>query len=143
MCCRGVCTDFSNPFASLWGQKPGLQVVTGQLAYTKLSFSAPPNLQPFFPNGFHKQLLRIGTSGKTSPPSVSKKVPSQHIPWPVPWFPALLRKSGPQQSCSGVTSLPVGHRTDEQVSRENRIGKGINMYTCWKWHSAAAQGLLL
>lgn len=70
----------SSPFAFLWGQKPGLQVVTRQLAYTVLSFSEPLNPQPFFLNGFHKHSLKIGASGKTIPPSVSKKVPSQHVP---------------------------------------------------------------
>lgn len=114
----------------------------GSWPYTMLSFSASPTLQPFFPNGFHKQPLKIGAFGKTSQPNVSKRYPLSTSQWPVPqsWFPALLRKSGPQQSWSGVTPLPVGYRTDEQLSRENRIGKGIHTYTCWKWHSAAAPG---
>ncbi|KAM6321596.1 LOW QUALITY PROTEIN: myocardin-related transcription factor A [Aegotheles albertisi] len=59
------------------GQKPGLQVVTGQLPHTVLSFSAPPNLQPFFPNSFHKWSLKIGAPGKAGPLSVSKKPSSQ------------------------------------------------------------------
>ncbi|KAM7128439.1 myocardin-related transcription factor A isoform X1 [Ciconia boyciana] len=59
------------------GQKAGLQVVTGQLPHTILSLSAPPNLQPFFPNGFQKRSLKSGAPGKAGPPSVSKKPSSQ------------------------------------------------------------------
>ncbi|XP_053108264.1 myocardin-related transcription factor A isoform X2 [Hemicordylus capensis] len=59
------------------GQKPGLQMVTGQLPQTVLSFSAPPNLQPFFLNGFHKGSLKPSVASKTGPPSVPKKLPSQ------------------------------------------------------------------
>ncbi|XP_077686523.1 myocardin-related transcription factor A isoform X2 [Eretmochelys imbricata] len=58
-------------------QKPGLQVVTGQLPHTILSFSAPPNLQPFFLNGFHKGSLKTGAPGKANQPSVPKKSSSQ------------------------------------------------------------------
>ncbi|XP_044840464.1 myocardin-related transcription factor A isoform X2 [Mauremys mutica] len=58
-------------------QKPGLQVVTGQLPHTILSFSAPPNLQPFFLNGFHKGSLKTGAPSKASQPSVPKKSSSQ------------------------------------------------------------------
>ncbi|KAG6928078.1 myocardin-related transcription factor A [Chelydra serpentina] len=58
-------------------QKPGLQVVTGQLPHTILSFSAPPNLQPFFLNGFHKGSLKTGAPGKANQPSVLKKSSSQ------------------------------------------------------------------
>ncbi|XP_014429501.2 myocardin-related transcription factor A isoform X2 [Pelodiscus sinensis] len=58
-------------------QKPGLQVVTGQLPQTILSFSAPPNLQPFFLNGFHKGSLKTGAPGKANQPSVPKKSSSQ------------------------------------------------------------------
>ncbi|XP_074865688.1 myocardin-related transcription factor A isoform X2 [Carettochelys insculpta] len=58
-------------------QKPGLQVVTGQLPQTILSFSAPPNLQPFFLNGFHKGSLKTGTPSKANQPSVPKKSSSQ------------------------------------------------------------------
>ncbi|XP_067415648.1 myocardin-related transcription factor A [Emydura macquarii macquarii] len=58
-------------------QKSGLQVVTGQLPHTILSFSAPPNLQPFFLNGFHKGSLKTGAPGKASQPSVPKKSSSQ------------------------------------------------------------------
>lgn len=58
--------------------------------------------------------------------------------WPVPqpWFPALLRKSRPQQSWSGVAPLPVGHRRDELLFRENKmagasigthVGNGIQL----------------
>ncbi|XP_064368137.1 myocardin-related transcription factor A isoform X1 [Dromaius novaehollandiae] len=59
------------------GQKPGLQVVPGQLPHTILSFSAPPNLQPFFLNGFHKGSLKTGAPGKAGQPSVPKKPSSQ------------------------------------------------------------------
>ncbi|XP_038249031.1 myocardin-related transcription factor A isoform X6 [Dermochelys coriacea] len=58
-------------------EKPGLQVVTGQLPHTILSFSAPPNLQPFFLNGFHKGSLKTGAPGKANQPSVPKKSSSQ------------------------------------------------------------------
>ncbi|XP_029446298.1 myocardin-related transcription factor A isoform X3 [Rhinatrema bivittatum] len=43
------------------GQKQNRQVVTGPLPNAILSYSAPPNLQPFF-NGLHKQLPRSGKS---------------------------------------------------------------------------------
>ncbi|XP_053263220.1 myocardin-related transcription factor A isoform X1 [Podarcis raffonei] len=56
-------------------QKPGLQIVTGQLPQTVLSFSSPPNLQPFFVNGFHKGPMK--TSGKTGQSSMPKKLLSQ------------------------------------------------------------------
>lgn len=59
------------------GQKPSLQVATGQLPQTVLSFSAPPNLQPFFLNGFHKGSLIPSNPGKTGPPNVPKKLLSQ------------------------------------------------------------------
>ncbi|XP_035407583.1 myocardin-related transcription factor A isoform X2 [Cygnus atratus] len=59
------------------GQKPGLQVVTGQQPHTILSFSAPPNLQPFFLNGFHKGSLKTGAPGKAGQPSVPEKPSSQ------------------------------------------------------------------
>ncbi|XP_061495204.1 myocardin-related transcription factor A isoform X2 [Rhineura floridana] len=56
-------------------QKPGLQMVTEQLPQTVLSFSSPPNLQPFFLNGFHKGPLK--TSGKTGQSSMPQKLLSQ------------------------------------------------------------------
>ncbi|KAF7248764.1 Myocardin-related transcription factor A [Varanus komodoensis] len=59
------------------GQKLGLQMVTGQLPQTVLSFSAPPNLQPFFLNGFHKGPLKTSVPGKTGQSSVPKKLLSQ------------------------------------------------------------------
>uniref|UniRef100_A0A7M4FN35 Myocardin related transcription factor A n=1 Tax=Crocodylus porosus TaxID=8502 RepID=A0A7M4FN35_CROPO len=59
------------------GQKPGLQVVTGQMPPTVLSFSAPPNLQPFFLNGFHKGSLKPRAPVKAGQPSVPKKPSSQ------------------------------------------------------------------
>ncbi|XP_048690771.1 myocardin-related transcription factor A isoform X3 [Caretta caretta] len=66
-----------NSCTTLQAQKPGLQVVTGQLPHTILSFSAPPNLQPFFLNGFHKGSLKTGAPGKANQPSVPKKSSSQ------------------------------------------------------------------
>uniref|UniRef100_A0A7M4FQD9 Myocardin related transcription factor A n=1 Tax=Crocodylus porosus TaxID=8502 RepID=A0A7M4FQD9_CROPO len=62
---------------TLQGQKPGLQVVTGQMPPTVLSFSAPPNLQPFFLNGFHKGSLKPRAPVKAGQPSVPKKPSSQ------------------------------------------------------------------
>nr|XP_032643669.1 myocardin-related transcription factor A isoform X3 [Chelonoidis abingdonii] len=66
-----------NSCTPLQAQKPGLQVVTGQLPHTILSFSAPPNLQPFFLNGFHKGSLKTGAPRKANQPSVPKKSSSQ------------------------------------------------------------------
>ncbi|KAM9203174.1 myocardin-related transcription factor A isoform 3-T3 [Mergus octosetaceus] len=59
------------------GQKPGLQVLTGQQPPTTLSFSAPPTLQPFFLNASHKGSLKTGAPGKAGQPSVPKKPSSQ------------------------------------------------------------------
>ncbi|XP_042323393.1 myocardin-related transcription factor A isoform X2 [Sceloporus undulatus] len=59
------------------GQKLGLQMVSGQLPQTVLSFSAPPNLQPFFLNGFHKGPLKNSVPSKTGQSSMPKKLISQ------------------------------------------------------------------
>ncbi|KAM6306695.1 myocardin-related transcription factor A-like [Podargus strigoides] len=56
------------------GQKPGLKVI---MPHTVLSFSAPPDLWPFFPNCFHKWSLKIGAPRKASPLSMSEKPSSQ------------------------------------------------------------------
>lgn len=104
--------------------RPGLQVVTGQLAHTVLSFSIPTNLQPFFPSGFHKQSLKIGASGKTSPPSVSKKVPSQHVPVAC----AIAMVSSPSQeertlaSRAGLGSLLYLWVTEQMSSFPRKTG---------------------
>ncbi|XP_070612172.1 myocardin-related transcription factor A isoform X2 [Erythrolamprus reginae] len=58
-------------------QKSGLQMVTGQLPQTILSFSAPPNLQPFFLNGFHKGPTNARVPDKTGQCSETKKLLSQ------------------------------------------------------------------
>ncbi|XP_066490720.1 myocardin-related transcription factor A isoform X2 [Tiliqua scincoides] len=85
------------------GQKPSLQVATGQLPQTVLSFSAPPNLQPFFLNGFHKGSLKSSIPGKTGPPNVPKKLLSQPGS-PAP--PSLSQMDLEQQnpSCYGTPS---------------------------------------
>ncbi|XP_034259286.1 myocardin-related transcription factor A [Pantherophis guttatus] len=58
-------------------QKSGLQMVTGQLPQTILSFSASPNLQPFFLNGFHKGPPNARVPDKTGQSSETKKLLSQ------------------------------------------------------------------
>ncbi|XP_013927145.1 PREDICTED: MKL/myocardin-like protein 1 [Thamnophis sirtalis] len=58
-------------------QKSGLQMATGQLPQTILSFSAPPNLQPFFLNGFHKGPPNARVPDKTGQSSETKKLLSQ------------------------------------------------------------------
>lgn len=50
-------------------------MLPGQQPPTTLSFSAPPTLQPFFLNAFHKGSLKTGAPGKAGQPSVPKKVP--------------------------------------------------------------------
>ncbi|XP_062837073.1 myocardin-related transcription factor A isoform X2 [Anolis carolinensis] len=59
------------------GQKLGLQMVSGQSPQVALSFSAPPNLQPFFLNGFHKGPLKTSVPSKTGQSSRPKKLISQ------------------------------------------------------------------
>lgn len=112
-----------------------------------LSFSAPPNQQPFFPSGFHKRSLKIGATGKEvyvkkgTLPARSKGLCHSTSFQPLSrreQTPELLYQPGP-----AVTPLPAGHRTDEQLSRENRMGKSINTYTCWKWRSSNTWGSLL
>lgn len=75
-------------------------MVKGQLLHIILSFSAPPNLQPFFPN----RSLNIGAPGKAGSPSLSKKVPSQHIPVAC----ATMPVSSPSQEESGPQSGSAG-----------------------------------
>ncbi|XP_060101393.1 myocardin-related transcription factor A isoform X2 [Heteronotia binoei] len=59
------------------GQKPSLPTVTRQFPQTVLSFSTPPNSQPFYLNGFHKGSLKANVPGRAGQPSVPKKLLSQ------------------------------------------------------------------
>nr|XP_020643490.1 MKL/myocardin-like protein 1 isoform X1 [Pogona vitticeps] len=59
------------------GQKLGLQTISGQLPQTALSFSAPPNLQAFFLNGFHKGPLKTSVPSKIGQSNMPKKLLSQ------------------------------------------------------------------
>jgi len=104
-------------------------VVTGQLPHTILSFSAPPNLQPFFPNSFHKRSLKTGAPGKAGPPSVSKKVPSQHIPVACATLPVSSsseEESGPQSSSAswGLGSVPYLQVTEQTNGFPGRARRG-------------------
>ncbi|KAJ6658875.1 hypothetical protein lerEdw1_019511 [Lerista edwardsae] len=87
------------------GQKPGLQVATGQLPQAVLSFSAPPNLQPFFLNGFHKGSLKPSIPGKTGPPHVQKKLLSQPGS-PAPPSPSQMDLEQQQPPCFATPPPP-------------------------------------
>ncbi|KAM6436043.1 myocardin-related transcription factor A isoform 2-T2 [Liasis olivaceus] len=86
-------------------QKPGLQMVTGQLPQTILSFSAPPNLQPFFLNGFHKGLPNARVPDKTGQSSETKKLLSQPSS-PAPPSPPHMDLEQQKQSPSFFSTLP-------------------------------------
>lgn len=104
-------------------------MVTGQLPHTILSFLAPPNLQPFFPNCFHKRSLKTGAPGKASPRSVSKKVPSQHIPVACATVPVSIpsqEERRPQSSSDGwgLVSLLYLQVTEQTNSFPGKTGWG-------------------
>uniref|UniRef100_A0A8B9UGW0 SAP domain-containing protein n=1 Tax=Anas zonorhyncha TaxID=75864 RepID=A0A8B9UGW0_9AVES len=86
------------------GQKPGLQVVPGQQPPTTLSFSAPPTLQPFFLNAFHKGSPKTGAPGTAGQPSVPKK-PSSQPGSPAAPSPAHMDLEQQQQQQQQHTSL--------------------------------------
>ncbi|KAL8221866.1 UNVERIFIED_CONTAM: hypothetical protein K2H54_074588 [Gekko kuhli] len=55
------------------GQKPSLLMVTRQFPQTVLSFSAPPDSQPFHLNGLHKGPLKANVPGRAGQLSVPQK----------------------------------------------------------------------
>ncbi|XP_077195515.1 myocardin-related transcription factor A isoform X2 [Paroedura picta] len=56
------------------GPKPNLPMVSRQFPQTVLSFSTPPNLQPFYLNGFRKGPLKANVPGRAGQPSVPQKL---------------------------------------------------------------------
>ncbi|KAH0616854.1 hypothetical protein JD844_028282 [Phrynosoma platyrhinos] len=88
------------------GQKLGLQMVSGQLPQTVLSFSAPPNLQPFFLNGFHKGPLKTSVPSKIGQSSMPKKLISQPGS-PAPPSPSQLDLEQQNLSFFGTPTLPL------------------------------------
>lgn len=104
-------------------------MVPGQQPPTTLSFSAPPTLQPFFLNAFHKGSPKTGAPGTAGQPSVPKKVPPSPSQWPLPqrWgFQPLSRGEQPPeqlwQQGLGVAPLQAGRRAGDRLSREADVG---------------------
>lgn len=91
--------------------------------HTILSFSAPPELQPFFPNSFHKWSLKIGVPGKASLPSLSKMVPPSTSQWPPPQCqcPAPLRKRA--APTAALPARACGHSSTCRSQNSNFPGK--------------------